>query len=187
MASGQAPVHLLGELVAHGFFAFNAIGLFERAEVEPAFFFLALSDDAGAIADEAVDQRDVRAQRFALNEIGLRNVFRHEDVRSIPPQPHTPAAALAAFPAEGTATLVMPNSRAMVMAAVMPRALKEPVGFRAFVLHPKMMRAERGAETFGLDERRHPLAQRNDGAAMIRRQHGPVTPHAVMRGIVQYA
>ena len=36
----------------------------------------------------------------------------------------------AALPAEGTAIFVMPSSRAIEIAAVIPRALKEPVGLR---------------------------------------------------------
>ena len=37
---------------------------------------------------------------------------------------------LAAFPAEGMATLRMPSSTSMEIAQERPRALKEPVGFR---------------------------------------------------------
>src|ERR1051326_5181892 len=48
---------------------------------------------------------------------------------SIPAAAAYAAAALAAFPAEGMAILRMPSWRAIVIAVVMPRALKEAVGF----------------------------------------------------------
>ena len=34
-----------------------------------------------AIADQAIHQRDVRAERLALDVVGLRHIARHEDVR----------------------------------------------------------------------------------------------------------
>src|ERR1700704_347861 len=49
---------------------------------------------------------------------------------SIPPAAAYAAMALAAFPAEGIATFLMPSSTALEIAQDRPRALKEPVGFR---------------------------------------------------------
>ena len=50
----------------------------------PSFFqdvgFFQFGDFAGAVADEAVDQRDVRAVVVALDAVGHRDIFRHEDV-----------------------------------------------------------------------------------------------------------
>ena len=78
---GEAPAELFGELIAHGFLAFDSVGLFERADIEPALGIFAAGDDFGAIADEAIDQGDVRAVGFALDEVSLRDIARHEDVR----------------------------------------------------------------------------------------------------------
>ena len=47
---GQPPAELFGQLEAHGFFAFDAVGLFERRDFEPALGVLALGDDAAAVA-----------------------------------------------------------------------------------------------------------------------------------------
>ena len=48
---------------------FQSLGIFE------------FGDFAGAVADEAVDQRDVRAVVVAFDAIGHGDIFRHEDVR----------------------------------------------------------------------------------------------------------
>src|SRR5262249_11271663 len=54
----QLPAHLLGEFIAHRLLAFDAVGLFERADIEPALGFAPGVDDLGAVADEAVDECD---------------------------------------------------------------------------------------------------------------------------------
>src|ERR1019366_6734921 len=53
----QAPTHLLGQLVAHGFLALDAKGLLESRNVKPTLLVLALGDHSSAIADQSIDQR----------------------------------------------------------------------------------------------------------------------------------
>ncbi len=67
---GISPAELLDELVAHGLFAFDAEGLFEGGDVEPAFAFCAFGDDAAAVRDEAVDESDMRAVGDAFDIVG---------------------------------------------------------------------------------------------------------------------
>ena len=81
----HTPAELFGDFVAHGFLAFDAVGLFRRAHVEPAVFFprigfFQLGDFFRAVADQAVDQCDVRAVVIALDAVGHGDVFGHEDV-----------------------------------------------------------------------------------------------------------
>ena len=77
---GQFPIHLLGDLVAHRLLAFDAVRLFERADVEPAFAGTAFGDDLSAIADQSIHQGDMGAVGFALKVVCLRDVARHEDM-----------------------------------------------------------------------------------------------------------
>ena len=78
---GQRPVHLLGDLVAHGLLALDAIRLLERAHVKPAMGGHALAHLDAAVGDQTVDQRHRRAQldTFNLEEAG--DVLRHVDMR----------------------------------------------------------------------------------------------------------
>ena len=48
---GQRPIHLLSQLVAQGLLALNAVRLLQGGHLEPPLGFLALADDATAIAD----------------------------------------------------------------------------------------------------------------------------------------
>src|SRR6202042_2671106 len=62
----DSPPQLLSDFVAHGFLAFDAIRFFGCADVEPSFlvpeaFGFQLSDSAGTVADQTVDEGDVRA------------------------------------------------------------------------------------------------------------------------------
>src|SRR6202022_4579008 len=56
----HGPAELFGQFIAHGLFAFDAVGLFERADIKPALGIFALGDDSAAIADQTVHQGDVR-------------------------------------------------------------------------------------------------------------------------------
>ena len=65
----QFPAELFGNLVAHRLFAFDAEGLLEGRDIEPSLLRRAFGNHAGAVADQAIDQSDVRAVK--LHEIGL--------------------------------------------------------------------------------------------------------------------
>ena len=74
IASGSSQSELLGDLVAHGLLAFDAERLFQRGTSnQPSF--LAISDHAAAVADEAVDQREVRTCGLHLKAIGMGTSF----------------------------------------------------------------------------------------------------------------
>ena len=77
---GHLPAELFGNLVAHRLLALDAEGFFEGGDVEPAFLRLSLADEARAVADEAVDQRDVRTVELALDTVRDGHIFRHEDM-----------------------------------------------------------------------------------------------------------
>ena len=47
----QLPAHLLSQFVAHSFFAFDAVRLFERGDIEPALARRAGGNQLRAIAD----------------------------------------------------------------------------------------------------------------------------------------
>src|SRR5262249_17281442 len=53
---GQLPAHLFRDFVSHRLLAFDAVRLFECADVEPAFHRSTFGDHATTIADQAVDQ-----------------------------------------------------------------------------------------------------------------------------------
>jgi hypothetical protein len=74
-------VELLDEFVAHGLFTFDAEGLFEGGDVEPAFAFGAFGDEAAAVGDEPVDEVDLCAVGHAFDVVGHGHVARHEEVR----------------------------------------------------------------------------------------------------------
>src|SRR5215470_11670414 len=58
---GERPAELVGELEAHRFFAFDAVRLFERRDIEPAHRLLAFGDDLAAVVDQAVYHPHVSA------------------------------------------------------------------------------------------------------------------------------
>ena len=74
------PFELFGDLVAHGLFAFEPIGLFQRRDIEPAFGCFLFGDDAAAIIDQAVDQGEIGAVLRDFDLIGHWCIARHEDV-----------------------------------------------------------------------------------------------------------
>ena len=74
------PVELFDELVAHGLFAFDPEGFLEGGDVEPSFGLLALVDNAGAVGDEAIDERDLGAVGDAFHVVGNGDVLGHEDM-----------------------------------------------------------------------------------------------------------
>ncbi len=76
---GEGPSALLGEFEAHGFLAFDAVWLSEGAHVEPAHALGALSDDGGAVVDEAVDEEDAGAEEEGFESVDDGSVVRHED------------------------------------------------------------------------------------------------------------
>ena len=84
--------------------------------------------------------------------------------------------ALAALPADGIATFLMPSSTHIETAQERPRALNDAGGIEPFVLHPKRFRADARAQTAGPHQRRPALAQRDD-RRFGRRQHRRVAPH----------
>ena len=77
---GILPAQLLHQLVSHGLLAFHAERFLERGDIEPSFGLLALGDDAAAVGDEPVDEREMRAVNLALHLVGERHIFGHEDV-----------------------------------------------------------------------------------------------------------
>ena len=125
---GQLPAHLLGHLVAHGLLAFDAVRLLERADVEPALVRAALGHHAAAVADQAVDQRDVRAVRLALDVVRLRHVARHEDVGFDAGRRGIRRHRAGGVAGRGIATFLMPSSTHMETAQERPRALNDAVG-----------------------------------------------------------
>src|SRR5215468_1772237 len=66
----QFPIKLLGQLVSHRLLAFDAIRLLQSRNVEPAFALFAAGHLGAAIGDQAVNQRDARAELLALDPIG---------------------------------------------------------------------------------------------------------------------
>src|ERR1700691_6424448 len=77
---GIFPAELFDQFVAHGLFSFHAERFFERGNVEPAFGLAALGDDAAAVGDEAVNQRDVCAIGDSFDVVREGNIARHENV-----------------------------------------------------------------------------------------------------------
>ena len=59
---GQFPIELLGQLVAKGFFALDAIRFFQGRHVEPAFGVFSARDFGSAIGDQTIEQSDMRAE-----------------------------------------------------------------------------------------------------------------------------
>src|SRR5205814_9736485 len=78
---GELPVELFGQFVAERLFSFDTIWLFEGGHVEPAFRRFAPGNLSAAIGDPAVNERDLRSELAALNDVCARSVARHEDVR----------------------------------------------------------------------------------------------------------
>ena len=136
----------------------------------------ALGDDAAAVADQPVDQRDVRAVGLALDVVGLRHIARHEDVGFDAGRGGVGRHGAGRVPAEGIATFWMPSSAHIEMAQERPRALNEPVGIQAFVFHPQMpapIRSPSGAYGSAVSSLRR--ASRRDSVADG--QHGRIAPH----------
>src|SRR5258708_5633157 len=76
----HSPAKLLRYFVAHGLLAFDAIRLLECADIEPALGVFALGHHPSAIANQTIHQRDLRAERFALDVVRLGHIARHENV-----------------------------------------------------------------------------------------------------------
>src|SRR5207244_4577058 len=60
---------------------FDAIRLFKRGHVEPAFSSFEFGDLGAAIGDETVDESDLRSELATLGDVRARSVARHENVR----------------------------------------------------------------------------------------------------------
>ena len=76
----ELPVELLGQFIAHGFFALDPVGLFERRDIEPALPVLTFGHHPAAVGDEAVNQGHPGAVVLTLQTVGQRHVARHEDM-----------------------------------------------------------------------------------------------------------
>ena len=76
----KTPIQLFSNLIAHGLLAFHAIRLFQGRDIKPAFASFFLGDDAAAIIDEAVHQRESGAVLLRFDLIGNRSITRHEYV-----------------------------------------------------------------------------------------------------------
>ena len=76
----QAPIELLCDFVAHGFLAFDSIGLFQRRDIEPAFRGFPLGDDPAAFVNQTIDEGELGAVLRDFDLIGRRRIARHEHV-----------------------------------------------------------------------------------------------------------
>src|SRR5215472_4925083 len=65
----QLPVKLLPQLVAHGFLAFHAIGLFQRGDVVPSFAVFVLRYVFSAFRNQAIELHHLGAKRLALHHV----------------------------------------------------------------------------------------------------------------------
>ena len=81
---GQAPVELLGQLVAHRLLALDAVRLLQRRDVVPAQRFAAFRGHLAGVGDEPVDQRDRGAVQPALVDERLLRVLRDEHLAGEP-------------------------------------------------------------------------------------------------------
>ncbi len=127
---------MLGELIAHGLLAFDAIGLFEGSDVEPAFLLGSGGHHAGAVADQAVDQRYVRAVGLTFHEIGLRDVARHENVGFQARRRCIGRHGARRVPSRGNGQLANPQLHRHGDGAGKPARFERAGGIEAFVLHP---------------------------------------------------
>src|SRR5580765_8525043 len=76
----ESSAELLEDLVRHSLLALDAIRFFQSGNIKPTFRFSTLGYNAGAIADQAVDQGDFGSVAFAFHAIGHGHILRHEDV-----------------------------------------------------------------------------------------------------------
>ena len=72
---------MLGQFVAERLLALDAIRLFERGHVEPAFSSFAPGDLSAAIGDETVDEINMRSELTAFDDVRARSVAGHENMR----------------------------------------------------------------------------------------------------------
>ena len=137
----------------------------------------ALRHHLGAIADQAIDQRDVGAVGLALEVVGLRNIARHEDVGFDAGRRGIGRQGAGRVAGRGNGHLLDSQFHAHRNGAGEAARFERAGGVQAFVLHPKRVGADARAQAPGANQRRPALAQRDD-RLVRRRQHRSVAPHA---------
>src|SRR6516165_6372393 len=81
-ALGHAAFQLLHHFITHGLLALETKWFLQRGNVEPALFLRLLCDQASAITDQPIHQRDLRTITLTLYAVGKRNVPGHEHMGS---------------------------------------------------------------------------------------------------------
>ena len=162
MCVGQLPAELLGELDAHRLLAFDAIRLAQRRDVEVAALRREGARLLAGVADVALHELQIGAERANRVENrlgrGLRRVDAHRHARGRAVRGERRAGVAGRRHDE---TRTRPSPRARVTAALMPRALNDAVG-----LSPSSFTQSRATPisfaSFGNAlQRREPFAERH--------------------------
>ena len=161
---------MLGYFVAHRFLAFDAIRLFQRGDVEPAFGLLSLRDNAAAIADESVDEGDVRAGGFAFDVVGLRDIARHEDVSLDSGRRGVRRHGSGGVARRGNRRLLHAELGAHRYSAGKAASFERARRVQAFIFDPKIAGADAFAETARTDKRCPAFAHAHDMAFVVERE-----------------
>ncbi len=174
---GQRPVELLGQLVAHGLFAFDAIRLLEGGDVVPAQRFPGLRRDASGVGNQSVHQRDVGAVEFTLTNERRLHVLGHEHPGGDPCPRGVGGHGVTGVAGRrhrqhGGAEMVRTGDGGRQSTRL------EGIGrVEGLVLDVQMRQAELGAEALRVGQWRPPFAERNRALALEQRHQFAISPH----------
>ena len=177
----QLPAELLGGFEAHRLLAFDAIGFFQGRQIEPAFGCFSFHHALRTIADESIDERYMRSKDPGFDEIGNRDIARHEDVGFNTSSGGVCSRCSSRISCSGYGDLLDTKFAAHRNRARDTAGLEGERGIHAFILEPEIIAFEAFAEMMEPMQRREAFLQRHDVLFGTNRQHRCVSPHRPRR------